>query len=172
MKKKMIALGLMMCMVLAGCSSTPKESSNTKALDVQMKAAVEKIGEENAATMELTKDDMIAKFGLNSEDVEDAKANIAMMSTQIDTILVVRAKDGKAADVKKAMDTYRQTMVDDTLQYPMNIPLIQGSIVKENGNDIYFIMLGVYSDEFMDLDEEGQIKEANKHNEEVYQAMI
>ena len=40
------------------------------------------------------------------------------------------------------MTAYREQLVADTMQYPMNIPKIQASVVKTYGNYICFVQLG------------------------------
>lgn len=50
-----------------------------------------------------------------------------MISTFVETFIGVQAKDGKGDDVEAALNAYRDRLVGDTMQYPMNIAKIQAS---------------------------------------------
>lgn len=85
-------------------------------------------------------------FGLEEGTFTEFFAETPMISAQVDTLLIVKAAEGKAGDVKAAVDAYRQRLLDDTMQYPMNVPKIQASQVVQNGDYVAFILLGGYDD--------------------------
>lgn len=92
-------------------------------------------------------------FGLEEGSYTEFFAETPMISAQVDTLLIVKAAEGKAVDVKAAVDAYRQRLLDDTMQYPMNVPKIQASQVVQNGDYVAFILLGGY-DETLETDEQ------------------
>ena len=65
-----------------------------------------------------------------------------MISTQVDTFVAVEAKDGKADAVASALNSYRDDLVNNSMQYPMNIPKVNASRVYQKGNYVFFLMLG------------------------------
>lgn len=99
-------------------------------------------------------------FGLEEGTYTEFFAETPMISAQADTLLIVKAAEGKAGDVKAAVDAYRQRLLDDTMQYPMNVPKIQASQVVQNGDYVAFILLGGYGDE--DASEEDMLKFAQE----------
>lgn len=99
-------------------------------------------------------------FGLEEGTFTEFFAETPMISAQADTLLIVKAAEGKAGDVKAAVDAYRQRLLDDTMQYPMNVPKIQASQVVQNGDYVAFILLGGYGDE--DASEEDMLKFAQE----------
>ena len=75
----------------------------------------------------------------------------------------MKAAEGKLTDVEDALDTYRESMVQDTFQYPINIPKIQASEVRTFGNYVCFVQLGADMDGMED-DDEAAIKACQEMN--------
>ena len=102
---------------------------------------------------------------------EDFLGEMPMMPTNVDTFVVVRAKNDKVADVEAALNSYRDMLVADTMQYPMNLGKIQASSVQTIGNYVFFIQLG---GDVMDAAEEGDeavIAHCQKENNKALDAI-
>lgn len=121
-------------------SSAP--SSNAGRLNDVTDAVKKAYGENYLPSMDLTADDLSSRFGLNSGDYAAAYGQVAMISTQVDTFVAVEAKDGKADAVASALNSYRDDLVNNSMQYPMNIPKVNASRVYQKGNYVFFLMLG------------------------------
>lgn len=121
-------------------SSAP--SSNAGRLNDVTDAVKKAYGENYLPSMDLTADDLSSRFGLNSDDYAAAYGQVAMISTQVDTFVAVEAKDGKADAVASALNSYRDDLVNNSMQYPMNIPKVNASRVYQKGNYVFFLMLG------------------------------
>ena len=71
-----------------------------------------------------------------------------------------------AEALKEAVMAYQDKLKNDTLQYPMNIPIIQASVVEAVGDYVFFYMLGgLDTTDLTDLTQEERIQawtEANK----------
>ena len=124
----------------AAQSSAP--SSNAGRLKDVTDAVKKAYGENYLPSMDLTADDLSSRFGLNSDDYAAAYGQVAMISTQVDTFVAVEAKDGKADAVASALNSYRDDLVNNSMQYPMNIPKVNASRVYQKGNYVFFLMLG------------------------------
>ena len=124
----------------AAQSSAP--SSNAGRLNDVTDAVKKAYGENYLPSMDLTADDLSSRFGLNSDDYAAAYGQVAMISTQVDTFVAVEAKDGKADAVASALNSYRDDLVNNSMQYPMNIPKVNASRVYQKGNYVFFLMLG------------------------------
>lgn len=86
-----------------------------------------------------------------------------MMSVHVEAFAGLHATEGNAEALKEAVLAYQDTLKNDTLQYPMNVPIIQASVVEAVGDYVFFYMLGGL--DTTDLSEEDAIQawtEANK----------
>ncbi len=126
-------------------SSDNAAASSTVALSTILDAVKSAYGENYLPSMDLTAEDLKTRFGLNSEDYTEAIGQVAMMSTQVDTFVAVHAKEGKAESIVSALNAYRDDLVNNSLQYPMNIPKVNASKVYQKGDYVFFIMLGAFA---------------------------
>lgn len=104
-------------------------------------------------------------FGIKEEWYDDIIAEGPLMSVHVDTFVAVKASDGNEDNVKSALDNYRDNLINNTLQYPMNIGKIQGSQVVQYDNYVFFLQLGVIPDEVLDQDEEAVVEAAKEQNQ-------
>ena len=70
-----------------------------------------------------------------------------MMSAHVDVFLGIKAKSGYADEVKEALTSYRSYLINETLQYPMNVEKVENSVVYQNGDYVFFLMLGGYRED-------------------------
>ena len=64
-------------------------------------------------------------IGLSPDLYESYVAEMPMISTFVETFIGVKAKEGKGEEAEKALNAYRDQLVNDTMQYPMNVAKIQ-----------------------------------------------
>ena len=126
-------------------SSNTTSASSTVALSTVLDAVKNAYGENYLPSMDLTAEDLKTRFGLNADDYTEAIGQVAMMSTQVDTFVAVHAKEGKAENVVSALNAYRDDLVNNSMQYPMNIPKVNASKVYQKGDYVFFIMLGAFA---------------------------
>lgn len=105
-------------------------------------AVVDALGENYLPSMALMPDMLEGIVGVKSDLYDDYLAETPMISTNVDTLLIIKAKDGKVDEVEKALNDYRDAQISNTMQYPMNVPKIQASRVEKIGNYLCFVMLG------------------------------
>lgn len=98
-------------------------------------------------------------FGLTADMYEEFFGEMPMISTNVDTLIIIKAKDGQVEAVEGVLNAYRENLVNDTMQYPMNVGKIQASEVKTFGNFVCFVQLGA---DVMDAAEKGD-EEVIKH---------
>lgn len=131
-----------------------------------LKAAVaEEFGENYWPQMALAEADMEGLTGLTADSYEELVAEMPMISVNVDTLMIVKAKEGKAADVEKVLNDYRDRLVNDTMQYPMNIGKIQASKVAVYGNYVCFVQLGADTTEVSEQGEDAVIKYCQEVND-------
>lgn len=132
-------------------------------------AAVEALGDNYWPDMMLDADIMEMRFGITQDMYEDYMAEMPMMSTHVDTLVIVKAKEDQVEAVQSALNTYRDVQINDSLQYPMNMGKIQASCVETIGNYVLFVQLGGETD--MDAAEEAVIAGCQALNQKVVEAV-
>lgn len=128
-------------------------------------AVVEKLGENYWPNSQITPEMLEGSFGIGTGLYDDYMGEMPMISTNVDTLIIIKAKDGKVKDVEDAMNAYRDTLVNDTMQYPMNLGKIQASRIEVIGNYVCFVQLGADTTAAMDESEEAVIEHCQDQNE-------
>ncbi len=178
--KKIIALLLALvltCACFAACSAedgkiTDESNTNTEVTvkDVAASAVLDEVknvlGEYYGADADIPAESLADTYGVKAEWVEEYAAQMPMISFRIDTYMVIKAKDGHVQDVEKALNDYHTYQVENSMQYPMNLPKLKAAKVATIGDYVLFILTGYVPDEYMD-DEEGAFKYASDNNQMV-----
>lgn len=108
--------------------------------------------------------DLNEMFGVKKDWYEFAIAEGPTYSTNVETFIGIKAKPGKAAEVKKALDSYRTNALNG-MQYPMNMPTVQASQVVENGDYVFYVMLGSAPMEAQEQSDQAALDAAQKANQ-------
>ena len=104
-------------------------------------AVVDAIGENYFPQMPIPAE-FLEGFGLTADLYDEFFGEMPMISTNVDTLIVIKAAEGKLEAVEGVLNAYRENLVNDTMQYPMNLGKIQASEVKTIGNYVCFVQLG------------------------------
>lgn len=173
--KKLLAVSmaaLMSLAVLAGCSSNKNgadanpsvgASSGESASSATSSAASSEgmksgllstvhdavkglFGENYPAAMAIEDETQIKDtFGLSKDMYKEIVAEMPMMNTKVDTFIAVEAVEGKAEEVEKALNEYRNKLIKDKEEFPYlpeHLPKTKASQVVREGNYVFFVMLG------------------------------
>lgn len=105
-------------------------------------AVVQELGEDYWPNAEMSAEYLETTFGLTSDMYEDFMGEMPLISAQVDTLLIVKAAEGKADTVEEKILAYQKNLMEDTMQYPSNLDKIQGSKVERVGDYISFALLG------------------------------
>ena len=81
-------------------------------------------------------------FGITSEMYDEYLAEVTQDGTNVDTLLIIKAKDDKVEAVQEAMFTYRDAKEKATLADSRNIGKVRASRIETNGNYVSFVQLG------------------------------
>ncbi len=125
---------------------------------------VDKLGENYWPNMPVTPDIMEGLFGITADMYEDYLAEMPMISTNVDTLVIIKPKADKAQAVEDALTAYREAKVNDTMQYPMNVGKIQASTIEKIGDYICFIQLGADTMELSEKGDDAVIKHCQEQN--------
>lgn len=105
------------------------------------------------------------QYGLTKDMYKEAYGEMAMISVQVDAFIAVHANEGKADAVETALNNYRDYLINDAMNYPMNIGKVNGSTVYRNGDYVFFIMLGDMPDDVIDQGEDAAKDYAAEQNQ-------
>lgn len=105
-------------------------------------------------------------YGVESGSYEEFYGEIPAISTNVDTLVIVKANEGCEDEIEQALVSYMENSKADAMQYPMNIGKIQSSQVKTFGNYVCFVQLGGNVMEAMDQGDEAVIRQCQAMNEQ------
>lgn len=160
--------------LLTGCSGSPAAKETTvqeteAAVNVSLDDILSKVKEtyKDGYMPDSQIDSQILNdvMGISPELYESYVAEMPMISTFVETFIGVKAKEGKGADVEKALTEYREYLLNDTMQYPMNVSKIQASQVIRHGDYVFFVMLGGPDDAAMEKGDEAALESAEENNQ-------
>ena len=109
--------------------------------------------------------------GITPNMYEDYLAEIPMISTNVDTLIVVKAARGQVDTVEETLNAYRDKQVDNTMQYPQNLGKIQASKVGRAGDYVIFSLLGGDIMDLLDQGDEAVITHCQEVNDSVIEAI-
>lgn len=146
MKKKITALLTVMILAIAmvGCSSTSKkeEQKNVPTVDI-----VNKVKEKIEMRALGAADDTMVKdmFHINMDDVEELTIERGMINAGLETVAVVKAKPGKAEEVKKAFEKVKEEKKKAAF-YPGEPEAVEAAELKVVGDYVGFFIIPDYEE--------------------------
>ena len=148
----------------------PAEPTMSEEMTGIRQAVVDAIGENYFPQMQIPAE-FLEGFGLTADMYEEFFGEMPMISTNVDTLIVIRAKEGQVEAVEDVLEAYRENLVNDTMQYPMNVGKIQASEVETIGNFVCFVQLGGDVMAALEKGDEEVIKHCQAQNELAIQAL-
>lgn len=79
---------------------------------------------------------------LDASWYDEAIVEIPMIGANADKLILIHATAGNLENVKNALDAHKQSLIDDSMQYPMNKPRVQSAWVVTVGDYAIFSILG------------------------------
>lgn len=143
----------------------------TDEMEAVKKAVTDLLGDDYFPNMPLDPDMFEQLMGITPDMYEDYLAEIPMISANVDTLVVVKAAAGQADTVEEKLNAYRDTQVNNTMQYPQNVGKIQASKVGRVGDYVIFALLGGDISELLDQGDEVVIPHCQEVNDSVIKAI-
>ena len=82
-------------------------------------------------------------FGLNPDDIEEYYGEYSAVNTSADHIIGVKVKDGKVDEVKSALESHKQEIVDNFEEYlPDQYDKAQAGNIIQKGNYLFLVIAG------------------------------
>ncbi len=130
---------------LSGCSKTDNGAEgyreDVSAEDLR-KAAADELGENYWPNAQIPAETLEEVYGVSEDLYDEAAAEMPMISAHVDTLIVLKAKEGQEDAVLEALEAYRARQVESAMQYPMNLGKIQAAEVERFGRYVCFAQLG------------------------------
>lgn len=130
--------------------SDPDAQTNDVATADIAAAIKELMGENYLPSEALDNEYLENTYGVKAEWIDNYYAEIPMISFHIDTLIAIKAAEDQADNVETALNDYLAYTIENSRQYPVNIPKINASRVYRLGDYVFYIMLGSAPDEYMD----------------------
>lgn len=152
-------------LALTGCgASKDKETTKNVNLSDVQKAVSEAYGEDYVPDYQFDEEYIADVFGVSKDLYDEAIAEGAKVSFNIDTFVAIKAKEGKGEEVYKLLSDYKEAQISDAMQYPTNAIKIQASQVTRHGDYVFFTCLGVVSADSEEAGDDAILKEAQEDN--------
>ena len=150
--------------------STEAENAGTP-LQNAKKAVADALGDDYWPDSEIPEEMLNETYGVSADLYDAYLGECPMISVNVDTLLIIHAKDGKVEDVENALNAYRDSLVNDTMQYPMNLGKIQASRVERIGDYVCFVQLGADTSSVEEQGDEAVITYCQEQNELALEAI-
>lgn len=118
------------------------EQGWTEQMESVKTAVTDLLDEDYWPNMPLMPDMLESLLGISPDMYEDYFAEMPMISTNVDTLIMIKAVEGQADTVEDILLAYHDDNVNNTMQYPQNVGKIRASRVERIGNYVIFSQLG------------------------------
>ena len=133
-----------------------EENSTAK----QLRDAIAKAyGDNYLPKVEIEPDVLQSEFGLTPDMYDECVAEAPMIGFHPDRLVIVKAKQGKEQEVKRALENALTVMKEELMQYPMNEAKVNAARVLDNSGYYCFMLLGKADDVSENDDEAARFAE-------------
>ena len=161
MKRWMCVMLALLCVLSLGACSKKEEKKEVNLSEVHQ-AVKDAYGEAYYIDMALDAEMLDTMLGLKEDMYEEVIAEGPMMSAQVDMFIAVKAAEGKADEVEKVLNDYRDYQINDAFQYPMNMVKVQASQVVRHEDYVFYVLLGEIPFEAEEQGDEAILEAAKK----------
>ncbi len=169
--RKFFKAGLLLAgllVMLTGCAKGNSGQAEVEVSDILAKIK-EAYGENYLPDTELDEAMLGQMFNLDLSLVEAYAAEMPMISNHPDRVVIVKAKEGKGREVEEQLKAARKVLVEDSFQYPANMPKVESSQVVREGDYVGFLLVGAVNENW-DASEEEQLTFAQEETQKAVDA--
>ena len=112
------------------------------ALSKLRESVKEELGENYWPEVSLSEEELEAKTGITQDMYIEFLAEEPSLQANIDTMIIVRAKEDYVGTVEQALEEYRSRLIEENKQYPQNYSKASASRMETIENYICFVQLG------------------------------
>lgn len=122
-------------------AAVPAYKEDVAVADLQT-AVAEELGENYWPNMEVPAEMLGDMYNLTEDLYEEVIAQMPAISVNVDTLIIVKAAEGKEQAVEEALLAWKKYNVEEALQYPMNMGKVQAATVQTYGRYVCLAQLG------------------------------
>ena len=112
------------------------------ALSKLRESVKEELGENYWPEVSLSEEELEAKTGITQDMYIEFLAEKPSLQANIDTMIIVRAKEDYVGAVEQALEEYRNRLIEENKEYPQNHSKASASRMETIENYICFVQLG------------------------------
>lgn len=125
----------------------------------------EELGEHYWPEIPLSEKELEEKTGITKEMYVEFLAEGQNTEADIDTMIIIHAKEDYVGAVEQALEDYRSRLIQDNLEYPQNLGKAKASRMETIENYICFVQLGADTSIVANKGEEEIIAYCQEENE-------
>lgn len=190
MKKVFLFLGLITIFLMTACGTSKDNNEESQSqsteptqanmgddvygdvpMDELRAAVVEIIGDNYWPNKEIDEATFQETYGLTTDMYEEFFAEESMVESSADALVIVKAKAGMAETVEKALNDYREKLVNEMESYPANSAKSNASRIEIYGSYVCFVQLGADITDIMEQGEDVVITRCQEENEKALDAI-
>lgn len=175
-----LAIWIAAAPLLTGCGDEPVSDSNTNSVEnvrrdltgansVSMKtirtAVVEILGENYWPDKQLTREELETETGITEEMYDDYLAEKQNIETDIDTMIIIKAKQEYLSEIETKLNDYRESMMIKYRDRPQELGKVEASRIEIIDTYICFVQLGADTNEAAEAGDEKVIALCQQENE-------
>lgn len=103
-------------------------------------------GDNYLPNMDIPDEMLQSLVGLEADSYTEIFAQQPMISAHPDILIIAKAASGKTDEVKSKLEKYQDYLVNESMQYPMNVAKVNASKIVANGDYVAFILLGAINE--------------------------
>ncbi len=154
-----------------GTGQTGEDGYGEASIEDLRAAVVEELGDNYWPKMNVGAEELSDMIGITDDLYDEYLAEMPMISTHVDTLIIIKAKEGEVEAVEEILFVYRDMLINDSMQYPMNLGKIQASKLATYGNYVCFVQLGADVTDALDKGEDAVIEQCQAENEKALTAI-
>jgi len=134
-------------------------------------AVIDILGDNYWPDMKIDADSLEQIYGISSDMYDDYLAECPMNGTDVDTLIIIKAKNDQVDNVEKALNSYMETNISNSESYPQILGKTQAARIETFHNYVCFVQLGADTTAASDIGNEAVIDQCLEENERTLDAI-
>jgi len=169
-RRLLLSLVLISVLVLA-LTACKQESGYDVDINEVHNQIKETLGDDYYPQRKLEQDEFENLTGITEDLISEIIAEGPAFTMNVDTFIAIKATDGNSEEVANKLEDYRVYLIEESFQYPMNMPKVNSAKVLHFDDYVFFLMLGKHNDN-MDTSEESALEFAQNEVSRVEDIII
>lgn len=174
------AVWLLAAPIMSGCGSSEVSDSNTNSVENVKREATENIhvpmseikravtevlGENYWPDKQLSKKELETETGIAEDMYEDYLAEKQSIETDIDTMIIIKAKREKISEIETMLNEYRESLMVKYRERPQELGKVEASRIETVDSYVSFVQLGANTAAAVQKGDEAVITHCQQENE-------